>query len=159
MSLGRRKNTESPIDRISITRFCIADMMTTIFPGWPTDGLEKIISEETGPTQAGELISQFFDEHFFDDVPPDTREAYREYVISVIRDASNYLPHISTEMTFINDTGGSVRLYWINFEGERHARCILRVMEMSRLHRPHRHLVSARMYQSIEWSGWRPMIR
>jgi hypothetical protein len=25
----------------------------------------------------------------------------------------------STEITFINDTGGSVRLYWINFEGER----------------------------------------
>jgi hypothetical protein len=27
--------------------------------------------------------------------------------------------NISTEITFINDTGGSVRLYWINFEGER----------------------------------------
>jgi hypothetical protein len=25
--------------------------------------------------------------------------------------------NISTEITFINDTGGSVRLYWINFEG------------------------------------------
>jgi len=27
--------------------------------------------------------------------------------------------NISTEITFINDTGRSVRLYWINFEGER----------------------------------------
>jgi len=42
--------------------------------------------------------------------------------------------NISTEITFINDTGGSVRLYWINFEGERQLYAQIRPGQ--RVHQP-----------------------
>jgi hypothetical protein len=83
----------SPIDRVAVVRFRIYEMMTIMFPGWPPDALEKIIYEETDPRQAGELIQHFFDERFLDELPHDLRNAAAEEVISVIRDAWNYLPH------------------------------------------------------------------
>ena len=82
----RRKGraTPSPIDRAEATRLRIAEMMRTIFPGWPTDALERIVSEETSAKDINTIV-----EHFIDELPGG--------------DAWNFLPHKSLNNTAPSD--------------------------------------------------------
>ena len=86
----RRKGraTPSPIDRAEATRLRIAEMMRTIFPGWPTDALERIVSEETSAKDINTIV-----EHFIDELPGGLANANAAHIFSVIQDAWNYLPH------------------------------------------------------------------
>jgi hypothetical protein len=63
-------------------------MMSTTFPGWPADGLEKTIYAETDPSQLAEILH-----HFLDELPGRIRHQAAEHVMSVIQEAWNYLPH------------------------------------------------------------------
>jgi hypothetical protein len=80
----------SPIDRATVVRLRVAEMMRTTFPGWPADRLEKIIYEASNPGELMNLIN-----HFLDELPGGMHHAAADQVISVIQDAWNYLPHRS----------------------------------------------------------------
>ena len=90
--------TPSPIDRAEVTRLRIAEMMRTIFPGWPTDALERIVSEETSAKDVNTIV-----EHFIDELPGGLANANAAHIFSVIQDAWNFLPHKSLNNTAPSD--------------------------------------------------------
>jgi hypothetical protein len=65
-------------------------MMTTTFPAWPADHIEKIVYEARSNTELIQLIA-----HFLEELPGGIHNAAAEHVTSVIQDAWNYLPHRS----------------------------------------------------------------
>ena len=91
MSARRRvKLQPSPIDLVTVTRLRIADMMRTLFPGWPADGLERVIYETQGARDFAHLL-----EHFIGKLPDDITDSGTEMVVSVLQEAWNNLPHKS----------------------------------------------------------------
>ena len=85
-----RKPKLSPVDPADITRLRIADMMRNLFPGWPAEGLERVIYEAQGPKGFADLLG-----HFIDELPNGITDSGTETVVSILQEAWNNLPHKS----------------------------------------------------------------